>query len=521
VSEPAVHAPDPPQTSLARTILRDGAIYAVAGVLSQGIAFLLFPFFAHVFEPRDYGIIDLLGVMTTLVNLTVALEISQGLGRHFAEATDADERRSLASTAFLFAFACYSVFVALALAFAGPVTEVLLGSDVDPTILRIAVCVMWANGIGYLSLELLRWQLRPWAFAVSSITITATVTASSAVLVLVFDLGVEGAVIGQLIGFAAGGLVAFTLTRHLYRLRFDRARLRQMLSYSLPLVPASTGVFLNGYADRLAIQSRLDLDAVGVYGVSYRLSLVVGLTLIGFQGALLPQVLRNHEKADTPLQLVRVFRLFTALALTVLLVVSTWADELVRVLTQPAYYEAADIVPLVLAAAFCAGMYIFAPGPNIAKRTKIFAAITLGCGILNFGVAMVIVKPLGIAGAALSFLASQALAFGVLMALSQRLYPAPHQWRRLASGVAVGAGLTALGWALPAAGDVPWIAAAKAVLCAVGILALARLLMDPDERQMGLRFIRAWRVALSQRGRARLGGSTPDTGAWPRRPPGP
>ena len=60
-------------------------------------------------------------------------------------------------------------------------------------------------------------------------------------------------------------------------------------------MPASTGVFFNGYADRLAIQARMTLGDVGLYGVGYRLSLIVGLTLIGFQGALMPLILRRHE----------------------------------------------------------------------------------------------------------------------------------------------------------------------------------------------------------------------------------
>lgn len=499
MAEPTTDPAATEPTSLARTVFKDGTIYATAGVLSQGIAFLLFPFFAHVFDPRDYGVIDLLGVLTVLVNLTVALEVSQGLGRHFAEAVDDDERRSLASTAFLFSLGCYSTFVLIALVFAGPLTDVLLGESVDATILRLALCVIWLNGLGYLALEMLRWQLRAKAFAVASVTTTATVTASSAVFVLALDMGVEGAVLGQMVGFATGGAMAYVLTRTLYRLRFDRARLRQMLGYSLPLVPASAGVFLNGYADRLAIQSQLDLDAVGVYGVAYRLSLIVSLTLIGFQGALLPQVLRKHADHGTPLQLARVFRLFTALALSVLVALGAWSDELVRVLTRPAYYEAADIVPLVVAAAFFAGMYIFAPGPNIAKRTRIFAGITVTGGLANLGLALLLVPPLGIAGAGLSFVVTQALAFAVLMTASQRLYPVPHEWGRLGLGLLLGVAATTIGWALPPVSEAAWAAVAKTAVCIGGVGTFAVLLMDRDELRMGVRFLRARSAALRRR----------------------
>jgi O-antigen/teichoic acid export membrane protein len=486
-----------PDRSLAQRVLRDGTVYALAGVLSQGIAFLLFPFFAHVFEPRDYGIIDLLGVVMILASLTVALEVAQGLGRHYAELADDAERRVYASTAWLFTLGSYTLLALLALAAAGPLTDLLLGDDVDPSIMRVAIGAIWCYGVGYMVIDLLRWRMRPRQFAFVSVTTTAVVTASSAIYVLALDLGVEGAFLGQLTGFATGGALALWLNRDMLGLRFSAERLRRMLAYSVPLVPASIGVFLNGYADRLAIQSKLSLADVGIYGVGYRLSLIVGLTLIGFQGALLPQVLSRHADPGTPFQLTRIFRLFCALALTVLVLVSTFADELIRLLTPPEYYAADDIVPLVVAAAFFAGMYIFAPGLNIAKRTLPVAAITVLGGLANLGLAFALVVPLGIEGAALSFLVTEMATFAALMWWSQQLYPAPHPWGRLAAGAVLGAVLAAAGWLLPPVDEDLWALPVKLVLAMATVAAFWRLLVGADERAMLRRAVgeraSAWR----------------------------
>lgn len=510
-----------PQRSLAKTVFRDGAVYATAGVLSQGIAFLLFPFFAHVFEPRDYGIIDLLGVLMTLVNLTVALEVSQGLGRHFAEATDDSDRREWVSSAFVWTLGCYTVFAALALAFSVPLSELILGADVDADILRIAVGAMWFSGVSNLLVDQLRWQLRPKAYAVAAVTTTAVVTASSALYVLVLDLGVKGAILGQLTGFATGGVLALLMARHLYRFRIDTARLREMLTYSLPLVPASTGVLLNGYADRVAIQVRLTLSDVGLYGVGYRLSLIVSLTLLGFQGALLPRILRHHAEEGTPLELARVFRLFSAVALSVLVLVSTFGDELLWILTPEEYADAEQVVPFVVAAAFFAGMYIFAPGLNIAKRTKVFAQITVLGGLANLGLAFLLVEPMGITGPALSFLVTQMAAFAFLMRASQHHYAAPHEWRRLVTGLAIGAAFTAAGWLLPGADDELWVLPLKAAIGIGAVAVFAWWLLDRDERAMGRQGIRDARALLSRRGAAPSPGSAPATAPEPPRPPAP
>lgn len=479
---------------MVRRFFSHGATYAVAGLLSQGIAFLLFPFFARVFAPADYGIIDLLGVLATIVNLTIALEISQGLGRHFVEARQED-RVTYASTALWFTVAVYTGFVALAQLLAGPLTALVLGAEVDVAIMRIAIVAIWCSGLLYLAQDLLRWDLRPRAFAVVSVLTAAVTTASSAVYVLALDWGVEGAIAGQLTGAATAGIVALALGRRRFALRFDRSRWREMIAYSLPLVPASVGVFLNGYADRIAIQSKLSLADVGVYGVGYRLSLIVGLTLTGFQGALTPLVLSRHQHPQTRADLARIFRLFCAVALAVLLLVSVFADELLRILTRPAYYGAARVVPLVVAAAFLAGMYIFAPGLNIAKRTKPFAVVTVVGGAANLLLALVLVGPLGIEGAALAFLLTSAAGFAVLMSLSQRHYAAPHRWRPLAVATGAIAGLTGVGAAIPPMADGLVYAAAKLAVALGGIALVSTLLLDDSDR-------RALRALVRRRRRA-------------------
>src|ERR1043166_1113083 len=89
----------PPTPNFIRSFFRHGATYAVASMLSQGIGLLLFPVLAHVFTQRDFGILGLVALATVFVNATIALEVSQGLGRYFAESANEDERRAYASTA--------------------------------------------------------------------------------------------------------------------------------------------------------------------------------------------------------------------------------------------------------------------------------------------------------------------------------------------------------------------------------------------------------------------------------------
>jgi O-antigen/teichoic acid export membrane protein len=185
----------------------------------------------------------------------------------------------------------------------------------------------------------------------------------------------------------------------------------------------------------------------------------------------MPLVYNHHADPRTPIELERIFRGFSALAVLFCAGLGLLAPEILMVLTTPVYYEAARVVPILTPAVLLAGMYVFAPGLAIVKRTKTIALLNaLGAG-LNLGGNIVLVPVLGIRGAALSTLVSAGLIFVLYMRHSQRHYPVPHGWAGL--GIAAGAvGAlsvpTVLGWQLP----VPLAAAIGIKLAAFALLAL-------------------------------------------------
>lgn len=491
-----------------RTLFKDSSTYAIAGAISQGIAFVLFPFFAHVFRPRDYGALDILMLLGMLTNLTVALEISQGLGRQLADTEDERERAAYTSTALLFTVACWSILGVVVFAFAAPLSRVVLGTGFGPGLLRLAAAIWCLNGILYLTQDQLRWRLRPRSFATVSIAVAATTTATSAVLVLGVGAGISGALVGQLAGVSCGLVVTACLSRGIYSWRFDWAKCRGMLAYSIPLIAGSVGVFMNGFADRLVLQHRGSLAEVGIYGIAYRFSAIMALVMVGFQGAMMPLVLSRHRDPRTPGELARVFRLFCALALAALLVTSVLADQVVRLVAAPAYASAATIVPLVIAASLLGSMTIFAPGPIIARSTMSITVVWGSAGLLNVALAFVLVHPLGIDGAAIAAVVSSAWAFGGMMILSQRRYEVPHDWARIARAAAAVVILITLGAvAIPSGHAValrPEIVLLRLMLAAAGTVTIWRVLVDPGERTD------AWRACARQvriLGWTRLGSS--------------
>jgi O-antigen/teichoic acid export membrane protein len=327
--------------------------------------------------------------------------------------------------------------------------------------------------------------MRQRAYAFVSVTLAFVTTSVTAVLVLGFRVGVLGALVGQLCGACAAAIAVVALSRGAYRPVFDPERCRRMLSFSMPLVPASAGVFLNNFADRYAVLQTRSLNAVGVYGVGFRISAAVTLLLLGFQGAATPLITARHGEESTREELARIFRIFVTMALALFVALSLFADALVHVLASSAYAGADTVVPYLTMGALLFGGYVFAPGLWLSRRTKLSAGIAVIAGLLNLGLALALTPSLGIRGAGIATAVSSGVFLVPTLVLSQRFYAVPHQWLRLVAALALAIAVVVAGRALLPVGGVHAVALAplaeKAAVTLAAMAALAALVLQRAE----------------------------------------
>lgn len=421
--------------TLLRQALGHSAQYGAASLVSRAASLLIVPIYTRVLTPSDYGQLDLLVAFGSLVQLTAALEVSQGLARHYADADSTDDRRILASTSLWFSIAAYTAFLALAIALATPLSELVVGRSA-PTLIVAAGIWIFTGGLLYLILNQLRWMLDPRGYAIASVLGSVASIGFSVALVVAGQLGVVGVLLGGAIGNVLGLGIAFIQARSVYALAFSFERLRQMLSFSLPLVPSGIAVFVTLYVDRIAISRLMTTADVGLFGIGYRLAAITSLLIIGFQAAITPIVYQRYREPEAPAQLAAVFRAFVAVALGLSLGLAMFADEIMRIFTTPPFYGSAAVVPLLAPALVLSGMYVLAPGLAIARRTGWIALVSVGGALLNTILNLLFIPVLGIQGAALATFTGAASMFAAYMILSQRLYPVPHRWGPLALGTA-------------------------------------------------------------------------------------
>jgi O-antigen/teichoic acid export membrane protein len=176
------------------------------------------------------------------------------------------------------------------------------------------------------------------------------------------------------------------------------------------------------------IKNYLGLDEVGIYGIAYRISSIVGLAMAGIQSALTPLIYNHYKDSDTPRQLADIFRMFILSALIIFMALSLFSPEIIRLMTTPDYYSADGIVMIMVPAVILSQMYIFAPGIDISKKTYLVFIINFSGALLNIMLNFMLIPSLGIKGAALAKVVGYGCIFCSYIYFSQKLYKIPHRW---------------------------------------------------------------------------------------------
>tara|TARA_Y100000588_G_C14267732_1_gene930769 strand:+ start:2975 stop:4432 length:1458 start_codon:yes stop_codon:yes gene_type:complete len=423
--------------SFFRSFLSDSVIYAIPSIISRGLSFFLLPIYTRVLSPASYGALDLLMVFAKIVDMLISLQVSQGVARYYAAEDDADRKVLYASSAFWLTVFCYTFFLALGIKYSSHLATIVMGRDDLESVFRIGVVYIWLNGIFYLIQNQFRWELRSKHYTIVSLLMTLVTASLAVTMAYILQWGLAGLLYGMVGGLLIGCIYGLCQLRNSFRFRFNWNQLKDMLIFSTPLVPSVVAIFISHYIDRLMINHYFSLNEVGLYGIGFRLAGVVGLVTAGVQGALTPLIYTHYSNPETPMQLARVFRLFTAFALLSFLLLSVFAKEILVLITTPNYYSADKVVIFLVPAILLANMHIFAPGISIAKKTYLILVINILGAALNTLLNWLLIPVYGISGAALATLLGSLCVFCGYMVFSQRLYFVPHEWKRLAVAVTV------------------------------------------------------------------------------------
>jgi O-antigen/teichoic acid export membrane protein len=464
-------------TGYLKRLISSLAAYQVADVVSKFVAVLLLPVYTRYIHPAGYGVVELLANGVILVSILVRFGIIEAFLRYYFTDDDGARRDALVRRATVFLLIATTVASVILAAFASPLSKLVLGYH-DTTTFLIAVLGLWSFTNLELAYGVLRVDERLRTYAIASLSNVALTIIASVVLVVGLGKGPRGLLLGN---YGASTLVLlvlwWTMRHRLMRGRRTHGeQLPLLLRFGLPTVPAEISVYALSVVDRYYIYHSRDPRQAGLYSIAVKLAGAVAFIVRAFQYAWPPLAYSVTDDAEAA----RLYGLVT----TYYVLVSGWVVAglallgrwVIRLLTAPGYFEAYRALPWVALGWAMYGLWVvflvISGRVKVTKRN--FPASIAGLGA-NIVLLVLLVPPLGIAGAGIALCGAYVVMLLVMYMLTRRVFSVAFEWRRLVQLVVVMGGLAAAGDVfLPTHGFVGFItrtlvfAAIPAVLYATG-----------------------------------------------------
>ena len=417
-------------------LLGNTLVFALGGLAVKAVSLVLMPLYTTALTAGEYGTAELLNSAIEIVLPLLSLGVVEALYR-FSIDDDVPKDELFANSLLVLGsgIVCTGVLCSLASAVWG------MGHVVSFFVLFCSVCVFkattqLARGLGHVRRFVLYGLINALAMVVSTY-----------LLLVRAHLGVEGYLWSFTIGYLVGGLVAFLGSAEYWLLapfRIDRALLRRMLVYSLPLVPNLLSWWLVSVSGRYVVLWGSGLAAAGLFTAASKMPSLINIVASVFQQAWQYSTAREIDSPDRGAFFGSVLRGYSLATLSTAGLVIALNRPISRVMLQAEFAEGWRYVPLLmLVASFGVISIFFESFYQALKNSGVLMVSTMLGAVVNVVLAVVLVPFMGPWGAGLAGAVAYALVLVVRARDLRRRIDLPIDRSRLTYQLALLSGIAA------------------------------------------------------------------------------
>ena len=435
-----------------KSLAKDTAIYGLSSIVGRFLNYLLVPVYTTAMSVQSggYGVVTNVYAWVALVLVLLTFGMETGFFR-FANKSGEDPMR-VYSTTLVGVGGVSLAFLTAGLLFLEPIAGVL-GYAAHPEYIGMMMGVVVMDAFQSIPFAYLRYRKRPLRFAaLKMLFILLNIT-----LNLIYYVGMKGSDVGYafLFNLVCTSTVMLCLIPELrgFRYVFDRALMRRMLHYSLPLLVLGLAGILNQVADKIIfpyVYPGPDASAqLGIYGAASKIAMIMAMLTQAFRYAYEPFVFGKSREQDSRSTYAAAMKYFIVFTLLAYLAVMFYMD-LLKFIIGRGYWEGLRVVPIVMAAEIFMGVYFnLSFWYKLIDETRWGAYFSLtGCAVL-VTLNILLIPRYGYMACAWAGFAGYGVAMLLSYFVGQRRYPIGYDLRAIGTYVLLAAVLYVAGCCVP------------------------------------------------------------------------
>ncbi len=475
-------------------VMRNSSVQAVTLIVANAMQLVSVLVVAAYLGPDEMGRFALLLFLAGLVAQVASLLVKPGTVRRTfggGDDDDDDDDDDVASsspprtlgTGLMWALVLGVIGTALVYLFRVPIADGLLGDPDDEGLVAIAGLLAGALLVFKLADIVLWLERRPTSYLIAD-TSRPLLGLIGTVAFLAAGSGVEGALLGTLVGTAVAGVVGMLLLRGSFEPNLNPGEIKQIILKGRQRAPIVMSFWLVQNADVFILSRFVSHTELGIYALASRLGVVVSFLPQGFRMGMRPlrksamwdAFQEQYGKQTAGGQLLAYFCLICILAILAMVL----GGQVLVDLAPPEYADAAALLPFTALGFVMPPLYrTVNQNVNLPNKRPWFIGGVISAALLFIGVTLALVGEIDVYAAPVGMIVGFGLPSLVLFLRGQRgKKPLHFPYREILTALLLAAAIAAGFEALPELD--PWVELVVAIAgCGLWLVLLGPLRAIP------------------------------------------
>ncbi len=279
-------------------VLKNTFFYSFSSIILRASSIIFFPIFSAYLTKADYGIMSITQMLVTIIVSTSCFQLPKGITRYLYE-KDAEQEnyeKRLMGTAFLLAFFFNLLLSGLLIVFGqglfgGVLNEIAFFPYMAYALAYIPFLIIYEQYKGLLMAKHVGKKVfrLDMAFFGSNIGLNL-------LFVVGFGMDALGVIISTLVCSSVFAVYAFVAYYRKTVLKIDKAIIKPVLKFSIPLIPFFLAGFLLSSVDSIYLNHTMGVEISGIYYIAITFSTIFSMFKESFNFAFTPWFYENFKK---------------------------------------------------------------------------------------------------------------------------------------------------------------------------------------------------------------------------------
>ena len=415
-----------------RRLGADSLLYAFMNVGTKIIAFIMLPIYTNFLPPAEYGVLDIVDKWTSMLTFLIIFGTDSALSFYYFDTKKEEKKLEYVQNVMYFRLFVVTLLALIVLIAGSKVSELLFGSSSYVRLLYIAMGVLFFDTIIVVILMVLRFDFHTKKVVIYTVGKMLLVALFSFIFLAYVIRAPEGVLFGRIISSIIIFLLLLPIGIKYLKPNVSIDKLKEILKYGAPLVPASLSFWVIANASVFFLQAFHSTEEVGIYGAATRLATVITLLTSGVQMAWRPYSMSLKDKKDSPILFSKIYLGLLLLGVLGIMCIATVMPIVIKILGE-GYESSFQYVALISAASFLNFYYlVISVGLFFTKKTTVISVTFIIVAVINTILNLVLIPVFSIWGAVAAYLIAYMIAVFFIFKKSQQAYYVPVSFGKMA-----------------------------------------------------------------------------------------